>query len=237
MANLFFYWSTHMASVSKRLYLSLYNWVIFIGWFQVLFFSLKTTFFESGHDKHVFNAVAKPLLLAQSAAVFEITDLSQSEVLQLGLVKSPISATVPQIGSRLYVVWGILWSFPEIQTHVLVNSLVISWSITEIIRYSFFGLKEAFGYTPSWLLWLRYSTFVLLYPVGISSEVGLIYIAVPCIKASGRYSLRMPNKMNFAFDYLVLAIIAFVLYVPGSPYLYKYMMGQRKRAISKPKVA
>ncbi|KAE9596970.1 putative very-long-chain (3R)-3-hydroxyacyl-CoA dehydratase [Lupinus albus] len=48
-----------------------------------------------------------------------------------GLVRSPVSATLPQISSRLYLTWGILWSFPETQSHVLVSSLLISWSITE----------------------------------------------------------------------------------------------------------
>ncbi|KAF1875157.1 hypothetical protein Lal_00007773 [Lupinus albus] len=47
------------------------------------------------------------------------------------LVRSPVSATLPQISSRLYLTWGILWSFPETQSHVLVSSLLISWSITE----------------------------------------------------------------------------------------------------------
>lgn len=28
--------------------------------------------------------------------------------------------------------------------------------LLQIIRYSFFGMKEALGFTPSWLLWLRY---------------------------------------------------------------------------------
>ncbi|KAI3876526.1 hypothetical protein MKX03_030343 [Papaver bracteatum] len=76
-------------------------------------------------------------------------------ILLAGLVRSPITATLPQIGSRLFVTWGILWSFPETRTHVLVSSLVVSWLITEIIRYSFFGTKEALGFAPSWLLWLR----------------------------------------------------------------------------------
>lgn len=31
-----------------------------------------------------------------------------------GLVRSPITATLPQISSRLYVTWGILWSFPQV---------------------------------------------------------------------------------------------------------------------------
>ncbi|KAK9285529.1 hypothetical protein L1049_024724 [Liquidambar formosana] len=55
-------------------------------------------------------------------------------------------------------------------------------AVLEIIRYSFFGTKEALGFAPSWLLWLRYSTFLLLYPTGITSEVGLTYIALPYMK-------------------------------------------------------
>ncbi|XVF61519.1 hypothetical protein PTKIN_Ptkin08bG0136200 [Pterospermum kingtungense] len=214
-------------AVLRRLYLSIYNWTVFIGWFQVLFLALKTLK-ESGHEQ-VYNAVEKPLLLAQSAAVLEILHGL------IGLVRSPISSTLPQIGSRLYLTWGILWSFPEIRTHILVSSLVISWSITEIIRYSFFGVKETFGFAPSWHLWLRYSTFLVLYPTGISSEVGLIYFALPYIKASEKYCIRMPNKWNFSFDYFYAAILALGIYVPGSPHLYRYMLGQRKRALSKSK--
>ncbi|XP_038998462.1 very-long-chain (3R)-3-hydroxyacyl-CoA dehydratase PASTICCINO 2A-like, partial [Hibiscus syriacus] len=105
----------------------------------------------------------------------------------------------------------------------------------QIIRYSFFGLKEAFGSAPSWHLWLRYSTFLVLYPTGISSEVGLIYFALPYIKASEKYCIRMPNKWNLSFDYFYAAVIALGIYVPGSPHLYRYMLGQRKRALCKSK--
>ncbi|KAM1068471.1 hypothetical protein ACFX13_000513 [Malus domestica] len=216
-------------SALRRLYLSLYNWTVFLGWFQVLYLALKTLN-ESGHQ-HVYSAVERPLLLAQSAAVLEILHGL------VGLVRSPITATLPQIGSRLYLTWGILWSFPETRSHMLVSSLVISWSITEasIIRYSFFGMKEALGFAPTWLLWLRYSTFILLYPTGITSEVGLIYIALPHIKNSEKYCIRMPNKWNFSFDYLYAAIVALGIYVPGSPHMYGYMLGQRKKALAKAK--
>ncbi|XP_061364783.1 very-long-chain (3R)-3-hydroxyacyl-CoA dehydratase PASTICCINO 2A-like isoform X2 [Gastrolobium bilobum] len=196
-------------SLLRRLYLSLYNWTVFFGWFQVLYLVLKTLK-ESGHE-HVYNAAEKPLLYAQTAAVLEILHGL------VGLVRSPVSATLPQIGSRLYLTWGILWSFPE------------------IIRYSFFGFKEAFGFAPSWLLWLRYSTFLVMYPTGISSEVGLIYIALPFIKASEKYCIRMPNKWNSSFDYFYAAIIALGIYVPGSPHMYRYMLSQRKKALSKSK--
>ncbi|KAJ7953523.1 Very-long-chain (3R)-3-hydroxyacyl-CoA dehydratase [Quillaja saponaria] len=214
-------------SLLRRFYLTVYNWTLFAGWFQVLYLVLKTLN-ESSHE-NVYNAAEKPLLLAQTAAVLEILHGL------VGLVRSPVTATLPQISSRLFVTWGILWSFPETRSHVLVSSLLISWSITEIIRYSFFGLKEAFGFAPSWLLWLRYSTFIVLYPTGITSEVGLIYIALKYIKESEKYCIRMPNKWNFSFDYFYASILVLGIYVPGSPHLYGYMLAQRKKALSKSK--
>ncbi|URE49083.1 Protein tyrosine phosphatase-like protein, PTPLA [Musa troglodytarum] len=163
-------------STLRRIYLSLYNWTVFVGWFQVLYFAVMAL--REGGPTTVYGSVERPLQLAQTAAVMEILHGL------VGLVRSPVSATLPQIGSRLFLTWGILWSFPETRAHILVSSLVISWSITEIIRYSFFGMKEAFGFAPSWLLWLRYSTFLILYPTGITSEVGLIYVALPYIKCA-----------------------------------------------------
>ncbi|XP_069147628.1 very-long-chain (3R)-3-hydroxyacyl-CoA dehydratase PASTICCINO 2A [Solanum lycopersicum] len=191
------------------------------------YFGVKTLK-ETGYE-YVYDAVEKPLIFAQTAAFLEILHSLA------GLVRSPISATLPQISSRLYVSWGILWSFPEVRSHILVSSLVISWSITEIIRYSYFGIREAFGSVPSWLLWLRYSTFLLLYPIGITSEVGLIYNALPYMKESGKYSVRMPNKWNFSFNYYYAAFVCLAIYLPGFSHLYSYMLGQRKKALSEPK--
>ncbi|KAK9071525.1 hypothetical protein SSX86_010094 [Deinandra increscens subsp. villosa] len=216
-----------MAGVLRRFYLTAYNWIIFAGWVRVLFLALATLK-ESGYQ-HVYTNIQKPLLFAQSAAFLEILHGL------IGLVRSPVSATLPQISSRLYVLWGILYSFPEVQTHPLISSLIISWGVTEIVRYSFFGTKEAFGSTPYWLLWLRYSTFLVLYPTGIASEIGMIYNALPYMKESGLYSLKMPNKWNFSFDYFYLAIVVLAIYVPGIPHMYGYMLGQRKKTLSKPK--
>ncbi|CAL9229838.1 unnamed protein product [Arabidopsis halleri] len=228
-------------SVVRRVYLTLYNWIVFAGWAQVLYLAI-TTLKETGYE-NVYDAIKKPLQLAQTAAVLEILHGL------VGLVRSPVSATLPQIGSRLFLTWGILYSFPEVRSHFLVTSLVISWSITEIIRYSFFGFKEALGFAPSWHLWLRYSSFLLLYPTGITSEVGLIYLALPHIKTSEMYSVRMPNTLNFSFDFFYATILVLAIYVPGTnsvnllitypmnhlPHMYRYMLGQRKRALSKSK--
>uniref|UniRef100_A0A803NCC9 Very-long-chain (3R)-3-hydroxyacyl-CoA dehydratase n=2 Tax=Chenopodium quinoa TaxID=63459 RepID=A0A803NCC9_CHEQI len=76
---------------------------------------------------------------------------------------------------------------------------------------------------------------MLLYPTGITSEVGLIYIALPYIRNSEKYCVRMPNKWNFSFDYYYGALLTLGIYVPGSPHMYNYMLGQRKKVLSRSK--
>ncbi|XBI29548.1 hypothetical protein VPH35_053511 [Triticum aestivum] len=94
-------------------------------WAQVLYYAV-TALLGGGHEG-VYAAVERPLQLAQTAAVIEIPHGL------VGLVRSPVSATLPQIGSRLFLTWGILWSFPETQSHILVTSLVISCNVTHLV--------------------------------------------------------------------------------------------------------
>jgi len=79
--------------------------------------------------------------------------------------------------------------------------MLVAWSVTEVIRYSFFALSLS-GWQPAALTWLRYNTFFVLYPVGITSECALIYLAtVPA-------ALRNPVE-----PYILYAVLA--IYVPG----------------------
>ncbi|XP_025878616.1 very-long-chain (3R)-3-hydroxyacyl-CoA dehydratase PASTICCINO 2A-like isoform X1 [Oryza sativa Japonica Group] len=216
-----------MASVLRRLYLSVYNWIVFIGWVQVSW-SMILALLEKRYEA-VYAAVEQHLLFAQTAAIMEILHSI------VGLVRSPVSSTLPQITARLFMIWGILRSFPEIHTHIFVTSLLISWCITEVTRYSFNGMKESFGFTPSWLLWLRYSTFIVCFPIGMVSEVGLVYIVVPFMKASEKYCLRMPNKWNFSIKYFYASVFFMALYAPVYPHLFHYLIVQRKKALAKSK--
>ncbi|RCV24663.1 hypothetical protein SETIT_5G103800v2 [Setaria italica] len=200
-------------SAAQRLYLSVYNWVSFFGWAQVLYYA-TLALLGGGHET-VYAAVKLPLLFSQTAMLTEILHSI------LGFVRSPVIATSTQVCARTLVTWAIVWTYPETHSHILITSLVLSWSITEVIRYSFFGLREAFGITPFWLLWLRYTTFTVLYPIGLISEVGLIFTAMPHMKGS----------------LLLIWVPLTFLYIPGFPYMYCYMLSQRKKALSKAKTA
>lgn len=56
--------------------------------------------------------------------------------------------------------------------------MVFAWSATELIRYPFYAFNLV-NMNPYILLWLRYTTFYILYPVGAISEAGLIFAVLP----------------------------------------------------------
>ena len=56
--------------------------------------------------------------------------------------------------------------------------MVLSWSLTEVVRYSFYAFS-LLGREPRPLVFLRYTLFYLLYPTGASSEAFLIFATLP----------------------------------------------------------
>ena len=56
--------------------------------------------------------------------------------------------------------------------------MVLSWAMTEVIRYAFYACGLV-GMTIPALLYLRYTMFYILYPTGASSEAFLIYATLP----------------------------------------------------------
>jgi very-long-chain (3R)-3-hydroxyacyl-CoA dehydratase len=89
-----------------------------------------------------------------------------------GVVPAPVFTTVMQVASRLFLMWAVCWPFPQLNASPFYSSMLCAWSLTEVIRYSYFALKQVEA-VPGWLHWLRYSAFLVLYPVGISSEVAM----------------------------------------------------------------
>jgi len=66
--------------------------------------------------------------------------------------------TLMQVASRLLLVWGIVNNFPAYTvSSIAYSTMLIAWSVTEVIRYSFFAMNLWFeGDVPAGLQWLRY---------------------------------------------------------------------------------
>jgi very-long-chain (3R)-3-hydroxyacyl-CoA dehydratase len=94
--------------------------------------------------------------------------------------------------------------------------MLLAWSVTEVIRYTYFVLTLSGLGVPRLWTWLRYNTFTILYPLGIASECWLVYSAI-----------SLASQRNQLFGYALWAILG--VYVPGSYILFSHMLAQRRK--------
>ncbi|GLC35795.1 hypothetical protein PLESTB_000495100 [Pleodorina starrii] len=222
-------------------YLFLYNAALVLGWGYCLYLTIDTMLLNHGKTSDLWKVVELPLKVSQTAAIMEVIHSA------IGLVRSPVAITGMQVASRLWVLWGIINLAPDqatrgalllgpkladFQPQLNLATLLAAWSITEVVRYGFFAIKEVAGSVPYAVLWLRYSTFIPLYPIGVASELTMAWLALPAIRAAHMWSVDMPNALNFGFDYFLFCLVIVASYVPGLPQLYLYMLAQRKKVLS-----
>uniref|UniRef100_A0A8C8BDL4 Very-long-chain (3R)-3-hydroxyacyl-CoA dehydratase n=1 Tax=Otus sunia TaxID=257818 RepID=A0A8C8BDL4_9STRI len=132
--------------------------------------------------------------------------------------------------SRIFMVWFIAHSIKQIQNEESVILFLVVWTVTEITRYSFYTFN-LLNHLPYFIKWARYNFFIILYPAGVAGELLTIYAALPYVKKTGMFSLRLPNKYNVSFDYYYFLIIVMFSYVPLFPQLYFHMLRQRRRVL------
>lgn len=51
--------------------------------------------------------------------------------------------------------------------------------------------------------------------MGVSGELLTIYAALPFVRQAGLYSISLPNKYNFSFDYYAFLILIMISYIPS----------------------
>ena len=96
--------------------------------------------------------------------------LASSSPSPIGIVRSDPVTAAAQVASRYVAVWGVQYPFPELCQSPVYSTMLFAWSVTEVIRYSFLALK-LLGFEPAAFVWLRYSSYLILYPLGITSEM------------------------------------------------------------------
>ncbi|KAH9578080.1 Protein-tyrosine phosphatase-like [Trypanosoma melophagium] len=209
----------------KKAYLLAYNGSMLAGWTVILTKVLKHLL-SGGDVKEVYPLIAKLLIIFQSGAVMEVLHA------MLGLVNSSVATTFLQVLSRVLVVFGTLEIGPTAaRESPFFTQMVTAWSFSELIRYSYYGLN-LLNVKCQPLTWLRYSAFTVLYPIGISGEIGCFYKALPYIKENKPWTVEMPNRYNFTFSYYhTVWFILLGLYPIGSYTLYSYMLGQRRKVL------
>ncbi|OXG25313.1 3-hydroxy acyl-CoA dehydratase [Cryptococcus neoformans Ze90-1] len=194
----------------------------------------------------------------QTLAVLEVVHAA------LGWVRSPLGTVASQVASRLWTVWGVVEAAPEItHGHPLFTTMLLAWSLTEVIRYSFYALSLLSVSAP-FLNYLRYTTFIPLYPLGASSEAFLSFATLPALapvisRAVTNVMAQAPREImktkvgrevlwwsakhgggtagaqkEWGWIEIVRAGL-FLLWWPALYVLYTYMLKQRRKVLGKGK--
>lgn len=191
-----------------KTYLAFYNSLLALGWA-----SLLSYYFFNGCqlDTETLNL----LTICQFAAILEVVHAA------LKWVKTPVLTAAKQIASRIFVVVLLYYILPESylswQGITGLHLIMVAWSLTEIVRYSFyfFNLIEQ---EKKVLVWLRYTLFLVLYPMGVLGEILII--------------LSLANQSDFAWSAGNIALYAVIgLYPIFFPGMYGHMLKQRKKKL------
>lgn len=187
------------ASIEK--YLKGYNIVQLIGWtFALVSLPLN------------------PLVSILTVVIFQTLSLLEIfHAYKKWTYSSPFYCFV-QIGARLFVLFfTCLMIFatifkPLLYFEYVVYLMLVTWSVAEIIRYSYY-VKQLFNKDNKSITWLRYSAFIICYPIGLFCEFYVMFTVF---------------KYNNILAIKIIMVIASFIYIFLFPKLYKHLLKQRK---------
>ncbi|KAJ8277627.1 hypothetical protein GJAV_G00077750 [Gymnothorax javanicus] len=204
-------------------WLTFYNIAMTAGWL-VLAIAMLRFYLERRTHIGLYRSISRTLKFFQTVALVEVIHCA------VGMVRTSVIVTGVQVCSRIFMVWFVTNSIKQIQNEESVLLFLVVWTVTEITRYSFYTFN-LLNHLPYFIKWARYNLFIVLYPLGVAGELLTIYTALPFVRKSGMFSMRLPNKYNVSFDYYIFLIIIMLSYIPLFPQLYFHMLRQRRKVL------
>ncbi|OWR46456.1 tyrosine phosphatase [Danaus plexippus plexippus] len=210
-------------STLGKLYLIAYNGIQTLGW-SYLLLQTATFFLNRGKLEDFWREIKWTVIIFQNAALLEVVHSA------IRLVPSNVMVVFMQIFSRVFLVCGMLLATHSATVSPGLPLCIIAWSITEIIRYAYYALNLV-NFVPQILLFFRYSTFLILYPIGITGELLCMYHSLDEVVEKQLFTVSMPNTWNFIFNYYYFLVFYMSLYIPLFPYLFGHMLKQRRKML------
>jgi very-long-chain (3R)-3-hydroxyacyl-CoA dehydratase len=207
---------------SSTLYLVAYNFAQVLGWGWIL--STMTMHYVAGGDfATLWPKVSLALIYFQCGAALEVVHPL------IGLVRTPVATALMQVFSRVNLVF-ICVEFVAARQSPFFTLMLVAWSVTEVIRYTFYAL-ELLEMQIYLITWMRYTLFYVLYPTGVTGELVSLYLALRFAYervAAGNAFAVFESLNPYTLCFVIAEVVFAVLYLPGFPKLYFYMIGQRR---------
>ncbi|KAF4527504.1 hypothetical protein B566_EDAN016201 [Ephemera danica] len=213
--------------ILAKSYLLAYNVAQVAGW-SYLLYQMILYYTNPSPEQSLWETVKWTVIVFQNAAILEVIHALT------GLVSSNAMVTLFQVASRVMLVCGVLISVPAAAASFGLHMMLLAWTITEIIRYSFYAVG-ILGLNPFILVWCRYTFFIALYPIGVTGELLCLFAGQALVAETKQWSVEMPNSWNVTFSYRYFLIVVMLMYIPLFPDLYLHMFRQRSKILGEPK--
>ncbi|KAJ8919044.1 hypothetical protein NQ315_016950 [Exocentrus adspersus] len=215
----------------RKVYLSLYNLFMFCGFLYVTVV-LCIRYVRDGQQflPHAYETVGSVLCCLQLLQLLEVLHPI------FGYVKGGAFMPFVQIGGRCFVLILMIEHEPRIQKMPVVFYLFLVWCGIEIIRYPYY-MSQLHEKENGLLTWLRYSAWMVLYPIGFVCEGIIVFRNLIYVDQSNKWSVSLPNPLNFTFHFATLLRL-YMLFVmmPGMYVLMSHMFKVRKQKLGGKKV-
>ena len=203
----------------KSLYLIFYNLLQFLGW-SLFFIKITNGLIKSKSLTEIFDETIFLLVFVQYASILEIFHTFYK------LVKAVLCIVMVENLGRIAIVVTLQFCKSSISNGYLL--LFVGWSTLEIVRY-FFDLLLLFKRNnktfdiPYFLIWLRYSLFIVMYPIGVSGEVITVWNAGNDFNNNSLVGIPISFLLYPVFTFYFICLI----------YLYIYLFKVRNNNLKK----
>ncbi|SCP05448.1 protein tyrosine phosphatase-like protein, putative [Plasmodium ovale] len=209
---------------AKNKCMLIYNVVSCTLWISVLFISIQYVLYKEKYPLKTFWPNYKNLItVTQSLAIFDVF------FTLFGFIKSVIGIVTTQVCSRLFIVYLVFNHLPE--DNKWIFPCLIAWAVIDLIRYLLYTLN-LLNVHINFLTSLRNKLPLILYPIGITSEVVCTISSLKNIRATPflrSFPYSMPNNLNFQIDIYYFCIFVLILYIPGSILVYTAAVKKSRR--------
>lgn len=207
----------------SNLYLFTYNALQAFGWALSLS-RILTNFLATKSFSGAYASAGELICFLQTFSFLEVIHGA------VGIVPSGVLLPLMQWGGRTHFLLAIVRRIFEVQELPAVFITFVAWSLSEIIRYPHYALN-CFGGSPSWFTYLRYTAFIVLYPVGGGpGEMWLMYQALPFIKKKNLYADFFHGLPFSYYHFVTVLLLAYPFMLLK---LYLHLLKQRRSKLGK----
>jgi very-long-chain (3R)-3-hydroxyacyl-CoA dehydratase len=209
----------------KKVYLIFYNLCQFVG-FMYIATVMTVRYFKDGPNsmEGTYEAVGHVLKFCQLMQFLEVMHP------MFGYTKGGVLMPLIQVLGRNIILFCMIEAEPRMWEKPVVFYLFLIWSSVELVRYPYY-VSELLKINSGPLVWLRYTIWIPLYPLGFLCEGVVILRDIPYFEETQRFTVSLPNSLNFAFHFpTVMRIYLLVLFFPA---MYVLMSRMYKARVKK----